>query len=213
MNIIWNLTFSNKPLQNTRSLQHWNSINKSDLLSCDINTNTTSLQSFHQRFCLWPKDSCWHEFFSRIYETIKQPEPPNMFALLKWILFCFKSFLFFFPERMKTFRNVVTQIVVLGLLIGAFVASSDESCPLTSNEDNSVGGDKSCSAPEDGKSCGCGSNLNRQENDSPSKYSEASNVDVDKETIVEDDSTTVPLNRPENVDFVRRNQMVFIKGN
>ena len=64
MSIIWNLTFSNKPLENTRSWQHWNSINESDLLSCDINTNTTSLQSFHQRFCLWPKDKCWHEFFS-----------------------------------------------------------------------------------------------------------------------------------------------------
>jgi len=109
---------------------------------------------------------------------------------------------------MKIFRNVVTRIVVLGLFIGAVVVSSDESCPV-SKSDKSVDAE-SCS-PSD-KSCGCSSSTNRQENDSPSKYSEASNVDTDKETTVKEETSLPPLHRPEEVDFVRRNQMVRIKG-
>lgn len=111
---------------------------------------------------------------------------------------------------MKIFRNVVTRIVVLGLFICAVVVSSDESCPV-SKSDNSVDAEF-CSSSKGEKSCGCGSSTNRQENDSPSKYSEASNVDIDKETTVKDETSLPPLHRPEEVDFLRQNQMVLIKG-
>ena len=105
---------------------------------------------------------------------------------------------------MNLSRKVVCQIVFL-ILLSIVVSSSS----------NELSDDES-SCPADKESCGC-SGTNRPEKDvsvENSKNNDVSSNDVtsniDNKSGKEENSPG--LNRPENVEFPRRNQMVFIKG-
>jgi hypothetical protein len=108
---------------------------------------------------------------------------------------------------MKLSRQPVLQFVVL-ILLNVVVISSSASNELS---------DDDASCPAEKESCGC-SGTNRLKKDISIENSETRENDIlsndaspsDDSSLKADDSPA--LNRRENVDFPRRNQMVLIKG-